>query len=485
MRKTRIVCTIGPQSASVAGIKGLAGAGMNVARLNGSHNTLDWHAKTVLLIRSVDPTIPILFDIPGSKIRTSNLAHEPEFDAGDTIVLTTDQASGGLRRVPVGSDVFHRMVAAGDIILADDGRLRFAVISVDGRDVTCRAEIAGKLRSRKGLNIPTKVLPWKPLRDADRQMVAFAMENDIDYVGISFVEFGEHVRAIRDLTRDGFPRIVAKIETERGYHNREDVLEAADAVMIDRGDLAVETSLETMAIYQKEILSTARKYSKPVIVATEMLHSMIEQPTPTKAEISDISNAALDGASAVMLSGETAVGPYGVAAVEVMDRVLASVERYRDGHKGATLGATKEQLAAATGVAIAELCNVLAITKVVAVTVSGFAARMVASNGVPQPVIAVSNQAAAARSFNLLPGTTGVFVDIPFSRTGTEHIPLCLEALWRMGLVDETDTVLVTGLTYPHSGSRMNMISIHSIRDLSETLDWLRGSDRHNESSVA
>jgi pyruvate kinase len=222
-----------------------------------------------------------------------------------------------------------------------------------------------------------------------------------------------------------------------------------------------------------------------VVVATEMLHSMIERPTPTKAEISDISNAVLDGASAVMLSGETAVGPHGVGAVEVMDRILSSVEDYMERGKETVRGATKAQLAAATGRAIAELCSVLAITKVIAVTISGFAARMIASNGVPQPIIAVSNREAAARSFNLLPGTTGVFVDIPFSRTGTEHIPLCLEALWRAGLLEDTDTVLVTGLTYPHNGSRMNMISIHSIKDLSETLSWLGEADRRGESSVA
>lgn len=485
MRKTRIVCTIGPISASVVGIKGLLGAGMNVARLNGSHNTLDWHAETVSLIRSVDPRIPILFDIPGSKIRTAILEHEPEFDIGDVIVLTVDAARRGQDRVLVANESFHRMVSAGNSILADDGRLRFKVLSVQGPDVTCRAEIAGKLRSRKGLNIPTKVLPWKPLRDVDRQMVEFARDNEIDFIGISFVESGEHIRAIRDLTEDHFPRIVAKIETEKGYFNRHEVFEEADAIMIDRGDLAVETSLDTVAIYQKEILSTGRKFGKPVIVATELLHSMIEQPTPTKAEVSDISNAALDGASAVMLSGETAMGPFGIEAVEVMDRVLTSVESYRDNAEPDHRVASKEELAKATGQAIAQLCHVLTITKVVAVTVSGFAARMISSSAVRQPIIAVSNRKVSARSFNLLPGTTGVFLDIPFSRTGTEHFPLCLEALWRMRLLDDDDVVLVTGLTYPHGASRMNTISIHKIGDLRDALGWETGAPAYGESSVA
>lgn len=485
MRKIKIVCTIGPKSASVVGIKGLIGAGMNVARLNGSHNTLAWHAETVALIRSVDPNLPILFDIPGSKIRTALLDHEPEFAIGDSIVFTVDEGRSGPDRVLVGNSRFHEMVSAGDSILADDGRLRFTVLSVEGPDVVCRADIAGKLRSRKGLNIPSKILPWNPLRDVDRQMVAFARDNDIDFVGISFVESAEHVEAIRELARDRRPRIVAKIETEKGYENRSEVLNAADAVMIDRGDLAVETSLDTVAIYQKEILDTARKYGKAVIVATEMLHSMIEEPTPTKAEVSDISNAVLDGASAVMLSGETAVGPFGIEAVDVMHRVITSVEQYRDGGASRNPALSKNELAAATGTAIAQLCDVLPISKIVAITVSGFAARMIASSNVRQPIIAVSNQETSARSFNLLAGTEGVFVDVPFSRTGTEHIPLCLEALWRMRMLDETDVVLVTGLTYPHSGSRMNMISIHSIKDLSETLGWESRDQAYEESSVA
>jgi pyruvate kinase len=372
----------------------------------------------------------------------------------------------------VAHEAFPSLAEVGATILADDGTLRFTVLAVEGPDVTCRAEIAGTLRSRKGLNMPSRLLPWHPLSPKDEAMIAFARAHQIDFVGLSFVESAEHIQAIRQLAGDESPRIIAKIETQGGYDHRDEILAMADAVMIDRGDLASETSLETMTIYQKEIISTARRHSKPVIVATEMLHSMIEHPTPTKAEVSDISNAAMDGASAVMLSGETAVGPFGVHSVEVLDRILKSVESYMDDHGRSRAPLSREALAVATGKAIGSLCEALSITKVVAITISGFAARVLSAQGLRQPILAVSNQAAAARSFRLLPGTRGIHVDVPFSRQGTEHVPVCLHRLWELGLVDESDVILVTGLTYPHEGLRMNTISIHGIQDLKEALGW-------------
>ena len=223
---------------------------------------------------------------------------------------------------------------------------------------------------------------------------------------------------------------------------------------------------------QKHILKVARCAAKPVIVATEMLHTMIENPVPTKAEVSDISNAVLDGASAVMLSAETAVGKYPIESVAVMQRIATAAAAHEQAGLDYQVDDARRSIPAAVADAVALLSRRMPVTKIVAITVAGFAARMAAASRPRQPILAVSNDPVAARSFNLLPGTEGIYVDIQFSRTSTDHIAECLEILWRRGKVVEDDLVLVTSLSYPKSGNRMNMIQMHSIADLREALQW-------------
>jgi pyruvate kinase len=244
--------------------------------------------------------------------------------------------------------------------------------------------------------------------------------------------------------------------------------------MIDRGDLSIETGIETLAVVQKHIIEEARNAAKPVIVATEMLHSMIEQSVPTKAEVSDISNAVLDGAAALMLSGETAIGRFPTHAVAVMRRVSDAVSAHVQESLAHEDGSAAANVPQGMEAAIALLCRQLPVTKIVAVTISGFAARMVASRRPRQPILAVSNDPAAARSFNLLPGTEGVYIDMPFARTNVDHIPSCLKELWRRGKLVDQDLILVTSVGYPRSGNRMNLIQTHLVSDLRETLAWDR-----------
>jgi pyruvate kinase len=215
----------------------------------------------------------------------------------------------------------------------------------------------------------------------------------------------------------------------------------------------------------------AQCHGKPVIVATEMLHSMIENPFPTKAEVTDISNAVLDGASALMLSGETAVGHFPTEAVALMRRVADTVAESARGAADQTLGF---EAPPAIGEAIAMLCRRLPISKIAAVTISGYAARIIANTRPRQPILAVSNDEGTARSMNLLFGTEGVLVAIPFSRTSTDHLAICLEELWRRGKLMDDDVVLVTAVGYPKSGNRMNMIQVHAVSDLHESLGWKR-----------
>ena len=316
MNNTRIVATIGPATNNEDSLIHLRNAGMSIARLNGSHNSLEWHAEVITLIHKVLPETPILMDIPGRKIRTIQLAEEPVFLVGDIIILTTDTSFDGKEKVPVNYDQLHNDLMAGQTVLADDGTLRFTITKIIGRDIYLRAETAGCLKSKKGINVPFVTLNTKLVTERDQTMIRFAQDNYIDFIGLSFVESKEHVQAIREIIQPRtYPRIVSKIENQGGINNMLEIIQVSDGIMIDRGDLSMETELDSIALRQKEIILSARRYAKPVIVATELLHSMIENNFPTKAEVCDISNAVLDGCAAVMLSGETAIGKNPVEAV--------------------------------------------------------------------------------------------------------------------------------------------------------------------------
>lgn len=474
MRYTKIVATIGPVSNTPEMLRKLDASGMDVARLNGSHNTLEWHEETIATIREVLPNTPILVDIPGRKIRTIQLAVEPSFDAGDVVILTTDVSHDGQHKVPVNYPHLHEELSPGATIRADDGTLEFTVIKVEGLDIHCQAVTAGKLRSRKGINVPDVNLKLPMVTERDREMMGFLTRNKVDYVGISFVESGEHVLAIKALRTEEWPRIVSKIENRSGMTNMKSVIAETDVIMIDRGDLSVETNLETLAVAQKKIIKCAATACKPVIVATEMLHTMIDNPFPTKAEVSDISNSVFDGCAATMLSGETAIGKFPEESVSLMARVaeVASTEMKAEllaetEHSHAEVGTHR-----VFGQAVALMCHSLPITKVIAVTRLGFAARVISSQNISQPILAVSDEVEAARSFNLLAGVRGIHLDVAFSKKSSDHIAECLHRLWQQGDVVDDDILLVVALTYPRSGNRMNHLQMHKVSDLIQALQW-------------
>ena len=473
MSVRKIICTIGPVSANPDAIRELKGAGMGVARLNGSHASLEWHAETIAMLRNVLPDLPILLDIPGRKIRTTLLTVEPSFAAGDQLILTTDISHDGSEKVPVNYADLHLDLESGQTILADDGTLRFTVLEISGQDIICRAEVDGQLKSRKGINVPHVALRTEVITERDRSMIAFAKEHEVDYIGISFVESAAHVVAIRDVIDASSPRIVSKVENQGGLANVEEIAVASDVLMIDRGDLSVETNLEDVTLNQKEIIRVAQRCGKPVIVATEMLHTMIDNKYPTKAEVADITNAVLDGCAATMLSGETAIGKHFVEAVRLMRSVSDNASNYKQ-KKTNPVPTGVRNVPQAIEAAIALICNQLPVDKIVAVTKSGFAAEKIAVRELPQPVLAVSNEPETARAMNLLPGTEGVYVDTEFSRTSTDHLIICIEELWRRGKIEDSDTILVTAVGYPRSGNRMNLIQTHVVSDLAQSLGWAR-----------
>ena len=465
MSKTSIVATIGPVSNNAQALKSLRDAGMTVARLNGSHNSLEWHAATIKLLRETVPGVPVLLDIPGRKIRTTQLRVEPSFQAGEIVVLTTDTSHDGSIKVPVNYDVFHEKLRAGVRVFADDGTLSFIVDKVDGRDVHLRAEAAGTLKSRKGINVPEIDLGQRLVTQRDHDMIAFAREHGVDFVGISFVESAAHVDAIRGLIAGASPQIVAKVENQGGLDHLEEITAAADVIMIDRGDLSVETSVDHVSLYQKRIVAAAREHGKPVIVATELLHSMIENPLPTKAEISDVTNAVIDGATAVMLSGETAVGKFPVAAVARLRSIVTLAEAHHQ------IRASSAALPADLRAATQALARTLPISKVVVLSRSGYAARLVAMAGIAQPVLAVGNDEALTRSWNLLPGTTGIH--LPWLAVNSESATtVAVKALWEQGLVQDEDIVLVAQAASDHGLSSLNHLHTLQVGRLVAEQGW-------------
>ena len=476
MSRVKIVVTIGPRTNTASAIRALVEAGADVARLNGSHADLDWHAEAIRCLREVAPQLPVLFDIPGRKIRTRQLQHEPRFNSGDRVILTTDPEHDGSFKVPVSHPTLHEVISPGDTILADDGQVRLTVQEVVGQDIACRAETAGILRSAKGLNVPGVALTAQLVTDRDQRLVAFAVDHEVDFIGMSFVESAEHIQQVRAAIGRASPRIISKIETPRALEALEEIIEASDGLMIDRGDLSAEAGLPNVALFQKRIIAAARRAGRPVIVATEMLHSMIANPAPTKAEVSDISHTVLDGASALMLSGETAVGQFPVDAVATMRQIADAASAHLQAALDQEREPQRSNVPEAMEDAIALICRRLPITKIVAITISGYAARAVAARMPRQPILAVSNDPAAARSFQLFPGTEGIFVDISFSRTSVDHIPKCLEVLWRCGKLTDEDLILVTSVGYPKSGNRMNLIQTHVVADLRDSLGWSRNA---------
>ena len=471
MSQPKIVATIGLHTSGADPLRKLVDCGMDVARLNAAHSDLPWHARTIDLIRTVAPHVPIILDLPGCKVRTGPLERELHFDTGDRITFTTAQCNGNSGRIPVTGAELHEKLNVADVLSAEDGALRFTVLEVVGQEVICRADAPGVLGSCKGIGLPSSTHSGL-LTDRDRQILALAIEKQVDFVGVSFVASRAHIRSVRELVPDGVPRVIAKIESQEGLDHLEEIAEEADALMVDRGDLSVQTSLESLVTSQKHILKVARTAARPVIIATELLHTMIANPFPTKAEVSDISNAVLDGASAVMLSGETAIGKYPFEAVGFMKQIAASASHYEQADLDRQMELGPRNIPSAVAEAVSLICRRLPVTKIVAITIGGYAARMVAASRPRQPLLAVSNDAAAARSFNLMPGTEGIHVDIPFSRTSTDHIARCLQILWRRKKLVEEDLVLVTSLGYPRSGNRMNMIQTHSISDLRQVLNW-------------
>jgi len=334
--KTKIVCTIGPASATREIMAEMIRVGMNVARFNFSHGDFESHKKMIENLReaalSTGRSVAIMADLPGPKIRIGELYREPiELETDDTVILSTEDFVGDAKRISVSFSRLPHVVKPGDMIFLNDGYIQLKVNEVKGTEVECKVVVGGELRSRKGLNLPGLNLGISAFTKEDHRCLKFALENGVDAVSQSFVETVSDIHAVREAAEHlGYkPFIIAKIERAGALQHIEEILEVADGIMIARGDLGVEMPIEEMAWIQKELMKKANLLGKPVITATQMLESMTDNRRPTRAEATDVANAILDGTDCVMLSGESAMGKYPLEAVAMLAGIAASIEPRR------------------------------------------------------------------------------------------------------------------------------------------------------------
>ncbi|MBX3728044.1 MAG: pyruvate kinase [Candidatus Sumerlaeia bacterium] len=465
--KTKIVATVGPASNTREMIESLAAAGVSVFRLNFSHGIHDEHRQVVGHIRDVSQAlgrpIGILGDLSGPKLRIGAVeGGQKALQAGDLVRLTSDEDADGRDRFRLTFDDAHHLIQPGAPVLLDDGTIRLVAERIDGRDVVCRVLNPAILKPRKGVNLPGTVLPIPALTDKDRADMAFALDAGVDLLALSFVRDPEDLMMARDAMADCGRRVplVAKIEKSEAVENLAAILEAADAVMVARGDLGVEIPVQQVPSVQRRILRECNRLGKPVITATQMLNTMITEPMPTRAEVTDIYNAILQGTDAVMLSGETASGKYPLEAVAMMVQIAEqagadmpwSFAWEWDGGKEA---GWSHRLAEAICEAAVSLARHLELDAIVCPTVGGATARRLARYRPKCPILALStsdhaiNQLALSwgvRPFRLAHGERD-------TGSGTAVVRNALRAAWKAGLLAEgMRVVVVAGIPLSRSG---------------------------------
>ena len=393
MKKTKIVATIGPATESKEKLEELLKAGMNVMRINFSHGDFTEHARKVVNLKAAMRTTgiqaAILQDLGGPKIRIGDFkADSIELIPGRTFTLTTDHVEGDEKKVSIHYKNLPKEVKKGHIIYLHDGKKKLEVVKIAGNDVLCRVIVGGNIKGRRGVNLPDSELSIKSLTKKDLHDLEFGLKYDVDFIALSFVRRPEDIDELRAILkkRKSGAKIIAKIETPQAIRNLDEIISKADGVMVARGDLAIEIPAEQVPLVQKMIIEKCNNLGKPVITATQMLESMINSPIPTRAEVSDVANAILDGTDAIMLSEETALGDYPVEAVRMMSKIAKEIEaNYPERvitHSG---NGTSDITDSITG-SVVKAAHDVGAKVIVALTESGFTARMI-SRFKPEPAI--------------------------------------------------------------------------------------------------
>jgi pyruvate kinase len=473
MRKTKIICTIGPASEDPATLKQMMDYGMNVARLNFSHGTHEEHKLRIERVRQVagelDQPVAIILDTKGPEIRTGNLAHgQVNLQAGQRFVLTSRAVIGDEGEVQVSYAKLSQEVCKGSTILLADGLINLQVEDCNPTDVICRVVNGGVLGEKKGVNVPGVRINMPFLSTQDIEDINFGIDQKVDFIAASFIRTAEDVLEIRRILeeRDADIDIIAKIESQGGVDNLEDIIKVADAVMVARGDLGVEIPAEDVPLVQKRVVAKCNYTGKLVIIATQMLDSMINNPRPTRAEVSDVANAIFDGADAIMLSGETAAGKYPVASVETMARIAKRAEEVFDYKEILKKKALQGNLSVTDAISYAccSTASNLSISSIITPTQTGLTARMIAKYRPEANILAVTPNAKVLRKLALV---WGVHPVLAHETHGTdelldEALACCLDK----GYIKRGDMVVLSAGSPSGISGGTNLIKVHIVGEI-------------------
>jgi len=471
MRKTKIVCTIGPASEQPEMLRKMILAGMNVARLNFSHGSHDEHEVRIDRIREVAKelgrNVAIMLDTKGPEIRTGVLKDgQITLKAGDHFILTTEQIEGTQERVSVTYDRLSKDVEVGTKILVDDGLIELRVEEIKGNDIHCLVIDGGLLKNRKGVNLPNVAVNLPSITEKDVADINFGIRKKVDFIAASFVRKAADVLHIRQLLEEQGANIsiIAKIENEEGVLNAAEILGVADGLMVARGDLGVEIPTEEVPIVQKELIKRCNELGKQVITATQMLDSMQNNPRPTRAEASDVANAILDGTDAIMLSGETAAGKFPVESVETMDRIARKTETspmYFEQIRPSSFRAKSMTITDAMGHAVATTAASLDATAILTPTESGYTAKVVSKYRPACPIIAVTPH---EEVINKLALAWGVYPILFESANSTDEMTeKAIQAAVKEKMIKQGDLIIITAGVPVREPGTTNMLKVHVV----------------------
>ncbi|PGM49550.1 pyruvate kinase [Bacillus sp. AFS053548] len=474
MRKTKIVCTIGPASESVDKLVELINAGMNVARLNFSHGSHEEHAARIISIREASKktgrTVAILLDTKGPEIRTLDFeGGQAELKTGNEVIITTEPVVGTAEKFAVSYEGLIDDVHVGSKILIDDGLIGLEVIGIEGNDIRTKVLNSGLVKNKKGVNVPNVRVNLPGITEKDISDIEFGIEQKVDFIAASFVRKASDVLEIRELLgKHGaeYIQIIPKIENQEGIDNIDEILEVSDGLMVARGDMGVEIPPEEVPIVQKLLIKKCNNLGKPVITATQMLDSMQRNPRPTRAEASDVANAILDGTDAIMLSGETAAGSYPVESVSMMNSIALRIEKslqYEELFKKRQRE-NKGTITDAIGQSVAATALNLKVAAIIAPTESGHTAKMISKYRPKAPILAITSDIRICRRLTLVWGVQTEYRER--ANSTDEMLQHAMEAAQDAKFVSNGDTVIITaGLPVGETGMT-NMMKIHVVGDV-------------------
>ncbi|NOQ71004.1 MAG: pyruvate kinase [Crocinitomix sp.] len=469
MKKTKIVATMGPASTSSKEVlRQMIMAGVNVCRLNFSHGTHTDHLKTIQMIREINTEegfhISILADLQGPKIRIGEVENNGvELIDGEKLIITTNECIGTSEKVFLTYKEFPKDVSIGDLVLMDDGKLQLQVTKTNNKDeVETKIIHGGQLRSKKGVNLPNTAISLPCLTEKDRADLDFALEHTVDWIGLSFVRSARDIIELKHIIQNNkcHAKVIAKIEKPEAIEDIEDIIKVTDALMVARGDLGVEVPMETVPSLQKMMIKKCREYAKPTIVATQMMESMIENYIPTRAEVNDVANAVLDGADAVMLSGETSVGKYPLEVIKAMSKIVNEVEKEDSIYHKEELPEKNQDRFITDSICFnaTRLAQRVEAKGIITMTFSGYTAYKISSQRPKSDTFVFTENKQILTQLNLVWGVKGYYYD---KMVSTDHtISDSKYILKKMGLVNEGDIVVNIASVPIEEKGKSNMVKL-------------------------